>query len=176
MRSARRDARLDMAAVDDATAKALLVTYMPVAGAFANLYPYAEREELLAAGRLAIIEAFITHKSSRANERTWVRKVLYWRIGEAAKRRPWESQHECEDSETAPNGANPEEQFWRASVLSAVGSLSPRHQTIIDARMRGEKVQEIGDSLGISHQRVTQEEQRAFKLLRGMLEDKPEPE
>lgn len=163
-----------MAAVDDETAQRLLKAYMPIAGAFAGLYPNADRDELLAAGQIAIIEAYVKYRPDRGTkESTWVRRMLWWRIEEAAARQPWERGAESLDVDPqVVNGANPEQQFWKATAVRAVARLSPRHQMIVDGRMKGETYEEIGVQLGLSLQRVEQEAKKAFGLLRSMLEGK----
>ena len=162
----------DFGRIDNATAKRLFGRYMGSVSAVAALYPACERDDLLQLGRVAILEGYLSCKPELSSEGHWIRRVVYWRLTEAMNGSHW-LQSEVESLGTDPqilNGANPEEQFWRATALTAVGVLGPRHRAIVDGRMRGETMEEIGDTLGLSPQRVHVESKKAFRILRNTLE------
>ncbi len=163
-----------MRTVDDATAKDLLKRYGSFLGAMTKAYPGLERDEVLEIGRIAVLEAHLTHVPERSNESTWVRKVVGWRLQDAAAR-DWVARGEGlidPDAELGRlvNGANPEQQFWRATAVNTIAQLEPRHQMIVDGRMRGETWAEIASSIGISTAMCHREGQRAYNRLRSLLE------
>ena len=56
-------------------------------------------------------------------------------------------------------------------VRRALGTLKPREQAIIKARMEGKTLQEVGDTLGLTRERVRQIEAAAMPLMRQRLEE-----
>lgn len=174
MRNGHRDVRVDMHTVDAATAAVLLKRYGRMLGAMVKLYPGLERDEVLEIGRIAVIEAYLTHDAERSTERTWVRKVVGWRLGDAAAR-DWHTRGEgAIDPNIEPsqviNGGNPEHQFLRTTAVRAIARLEPRHQIIVSGRMRGETYAEISATIGIATSLCHREGQRAYELLRSILE------
>ncbi len=161
----------DLCDVDNATAKRLLKAYLPVVYALAPLFSALDAASLRAAGEDAILEAFITLDPERAQESTWVRRVIHWRLAEASQL-PWDHNIARFDSDPqAPNGIDPEEAFWRATCVSALGHLTTRQQMVVEGRMKGLTFEELGIQLGISHTVVHRESLRAFAALRDLLSD-----
>ena len=166
----RKKRDIDFARVDRVTAKRLLDTYMPIVGALVPIYPHVPKDDLLEAGRVAILEGFLRH-DHRSLERTWIRKFVHWRLAEAAT--PSEEDLDHEHLGTDPqllNGADPEEQFWRATAVSAIAQLTPRQQIIVTGKMQGETYAEIAETLGISTSRTALEGKQALHRLKGILE------
>jgi len=167
--------RADISKVDDATARKLIRQYLPAVRALAGLYPAWERDDLVAVGTVAILEGYVT-RTERSSEGRWIRKVIYWRLLEEIGERmrgPTDTVSLGVDPQLV-NGANPEEQFWRATALRAVATLSPRQQAIIDGQMRGETYAEIAETLGIGASRTHTEGKHAFEELRELLDEPAE--
>jgi RNA polymerase sigma factor (sigma-70 family) len=166
--------RLNLGSISSADAEQLLTQHMPLVRGVARLYPYADQDELQSAGRLAIMEATLTHDPAKGrNINGWVRQVVHWRLSEAAAA-TFDGGGIKESLGVDPpvlNGANPEEAFLRATAVRALSRLTPRHQIIVTGRMRGETYSEIGVTIGVSTSRTQAEGQRAYKLLRSILED-----
>ena len=161
----------NLAAVSDAEARRLLDSYMRIVWALAPLHPQLSDDELRAAGEDAILEAYLSLDGDRASEGTWVRRVIHWRLAEVS--RPIEAESLPADPQVA-NGLDPELALIQATAVHLVGRLSPRHQMVVDGRMRGETYEEIAEQIGVSFQRVHTEAKLAFRLLRCWLEDDDE--
>jgi RNA polymerase sigma factor (sigma-70 family) len=118
------------------------------------------------------MSAYHTHDAKRANLETWTRRQIHWYLAEAAR-----GQAPIADESFDPvapkllNGADPEEQFWRATATRAIGRLDPREATIITARMQGETYEEVAETLGVSVQRAHEVGRRALRQLRAVLEE-----
>jgi len=133
------------------------------------VFPTLDEHSLRAVGEDAILEAYVTLDTSRAKEGTWVRQVIWWRLGEACKP-PWDYDAERFDPDPqAPNGIDPEEAFWRATCIRALGHLTTRQQMVVEGRMKGLTFEELATQLGISHTIVHREAKRAFAALRDLL-------
>lgn len=179
-----RKKALSFERIDKALCERLLHDYMPIVGAVARLYPYIERDELLSAGRIAILEGYL-RRDKRSSERTWIRRYIHWRLQDLAtpnkeRRIDALSPHVGRDSlgedPQLLNGADPEEQFWRATALHAISNLTIRRQVIVAAKMQGETYQEVAETLGISTARAALEGKGAFEELRRILEEVPASE
>lgn len=159
-----------MSRIDDATAKRLIGQYGPLVRRIASDFPTFERDELVSAGRIGLMEAHLTHDPSRIPEKQWMAKVVKWRILGVVERAMQLSQMELLtglDPEPRTNGLHdPERAHLRSVALLAFGRLDPRERVILDARWRGETYDQIGRSLGISSQRAWQVATRALKELR----------
>lgn len=162
--------RRDLGSIDDATARRLLRAYLPIARALRPGFPRLDAATFRATAEDAILEAYLKLDQSQASESTWVRKVLFWRLSEAAKRTPGPAQSLGTDPALL-NGVDPEEAFWRTTVVHLLGHLSVRQQQIVDGRMRGETYEELGVQLGISHAMAHKEGKAAFRILRDLLTD-----
>lgn len=159
----------NLGAISDTEARRLLQEYLPIVRAVGPLYPHLSDAELQAAGEDAICEAYLSHRADRALERTWVRKVIHWRLAEAGT--PAQDLESLGSDPQILNGRDPELALLQATAVSLVARLSVRQQMVVDGRMRGETYEEIADQIGISPQRAHVEAKRAFSLLRSMLED-----
>lgn len=157
-----------LGAISEGDARRLLQDYLPIVYALAPLYPYLSTDELRAAGEDAILEAYLSHDPGRALERTWVRRVIHWRLAETPRLPEQES---LEVDPQIINGGDPELAMVQATAVTLISRLSIRHQNIVDGRMRGETYEEIAEQIGITAQRVHTEARKAFSLLRSMLED-----
>ncbi len=56
-----------------------------------------------------------------------------------------------------------------ATMLANVSILHPQQRAVIEARLKGKKLREIAEILGVSKQRVQQIEDRATRMLRCMM-------
>lgn len=162
---------IDLGGIDDPTAERLLAAYMPCVRAVARLYAKSERADLEAVGRAAILEAFLSLDREKASEGTWIRRVIHWRVTEAIQDLPEEALvGHAEVLDGHEIDRNPELGYERHLVLDAVKALSPRHATIILARLLdGDTFEQIADSLGISTQLTHVEYQRAIVELRKLV-------
>lgn len=181
-----RQRKLSFERIDKALCERLLREYMPIVGAVARLYPYIEKDELLSAGRVAILEGYL-RRDKRSSERAWIRRYIHWRLQDLAmphkelrtdalSPRVGRERESLGEDPQLLNGADPEEQFWRATALSAISRLTIRRQVIVAAKMQGETYEEIGETLGISTQRTALEGRWAFEELRRILDEAPTSE
>lgn len=162
--------RRNLGSVNNETAQRLLRDYMPIVYGLSPLFPRLDPATLRATGEDAILEAHLSFDSDRASQATWTRRVVYWRLSAAAKRTPKPTQSLDVDPEIG-NGANPEDALLQATVVHLLSHLSIRQQQVVDGRMRGETYAELGSQLGISGAQAHREGQRAFEILRDLLED-----
>ncbi len=160
---ARRAARRDLGSVSDADAACWIAEARPATEAEIRRLAWlcnaaVDEEDLRAVAHVAILEAHLSYRPGRCSLRTWVGKLIRWRLTEAvqAEQRPEEPLEQ-----PVVNGRSPEEiveATERAGWLqSAIGKLGPRHRTIVAARLRGEVTRHTGMTLGISGGRVRQE-------------------
>lgn len=179
-----RKRELSFERIDRALCERLLREYMPIVGAVARLYPYIEKDELLQTGRLAILEGYL-RRDKRSSERAWIRKVIHWKLKELVAPHkeqrvdalaPHVGRESLGEDPQLLNGADPEEQFWRATALRAISGLTIRRQVIVAAKMQGETYQEVAETLGISTARAALEGKGAFEELRRILEEAPSSE
>jgi DNA-directed RNA polymerase specialized sigma subunit len=162
----------DLGRIDGPTAARLIALYLPIVRAVLRLYPQSTWDDLEAVGRVAILEGHLSHDPTKgANEATWVRKVIHWRLSADAIVQPVD----CTLTGRAePLGGheldhNPELGYLKHQVLEALRELSPRHQTVVLARIEGETFDAIGQSLGISDQRAHTEYVAAVAHLRRLV-------
>lgn len=162
--------KIDFSAVDNATASRLLREYAHDINALAGQYNWlnvADKDDLREAASLAVLEGHLTF-NGHGTARGWILRVIRWRLREA-----FAATHHAETLVENPektNGADPEQQFWRATAVRALGHLSLRHRCIVDGRMRGETFEEIGQSIGLSGALVHRESAKAFAILRSVLD------
>lgn len=167
-----RRKRLDLGSIDDATARRLFERYLRIAKSLAPLYPGVEREELLSAARIAILEAHLSFREGAGcNQDTWTRRHIYWRLSEAAKELRAVGSASLGTDPQVLNGASPEQQFWQTTALRAVGRLSPRRQVLISAWIQGETYAEAGATIGVSGPLAHRETHAALEELREILEN-----
>jgi DNA-directed RNA polymerase specialized sigma24 family protein len=134
-----------------------------------RLYPRLDAATVRGVGEDAMLEAFLSHDVRQATERTWVKKLVLWRLAEAAGRQPGPAVSFGTDPPIL-NGVDPEAAFLRATAVRALSHLSIRQQQIVDGRMRGETFLEIGQQLGISDTLAHREAKAAFRILRDLLQ------
>jgi RNA polymerase sigma factor (sigma-70 family) len=162
--------RINFSAVDEVTARNLLRDYAQDLRALVGQYSWlnvADQADLRSAGQLAVLEGHLSFNGN-GTARGWILTVVRWRLREA-----FAATHHPEILAANPermNGADPEQQFWRATAVRAIGRLSPRHRVIVDGRMRGETFEEIGASIGLSTSAVHRESEKAFSILRAVLD------
>lgn len=164
--------KVDFSAVDNALAKRLLRQYARDIRATLRQYgglSLADRSDLEAVAAIAVLEGHITFRDDgNQTVRTWISRTIRWRVQTAyTTLRPRET---LVPHPEKANGADPEQQFWRATAVKALGHLSLRHRVIVDGRMRGETFEEIGDSIGLSGSLVHRESTKAFAILRSVLD------
>ena len=169
----RRDA--DLSALDAARTAELLdrfavtieaaVRQFRDGGARVSLEP----DDLRQLARLAVLEAALSHRPSRAALGTWVRRNVRWRLLEAleAEARPEEP---LEAPEAVLNGENPEELVERLQLVgwirAEIDQLDVRQRTILACRLGGETYTAIGATLGIGRTQTWRDTSSAFAVLR----------
>lgn len=165
--------RLALGRIDNVTAKRLLEQYMPIVRALRVLYKHTDAADYRAVSEDAILEGYLTYEPGTAGEATWVRQVIHWRLAElgvqAARARAAHGEYLGVDPQVV-NGADPEQQFWRATAVRAISRLTLRQQNVVDGLMRSEPYAEISEQLGICRSLAHAEGQRALDKLRKILE------
>lgn len=156
-------ASLDFGRISAATAKRLLDQYRPLVRAVVRLHPASARDDLLAVGDVAILEGFLKWQPEKASEGTWIRRIVHWRISGACE---FSTVTEQFDEELFSDAHDTEREVLQGLALRAINGLSPRHQSIIQARLANETFVEISESLGLSKSTTHDEYLEALKLLR----------
>lgn len=169
---ARKAVRVDMSSIPPATAVRLLAEYEPLVRRIASTFPTLEAEELHAVGRVAVMEAWVTHNPQRIPLRAWIRQVIRWRIVDRADGEL--SRLDQATLELAPepdtNGRHdPERLFMLDQIIELLVYLPPRQAMIIDARLRRETFAEVATSLGLSQSTCHAEYLNALAQLRKWL-------
>ena len=159
--------------VEAKVAADLMRRFRPIVRAITNaLYTrVADQAALVSAGDEAIVFAYLTHDPLKANLATWVRKQIHWHLASASVQAYIADESFDPVDPQLLNGADPEEQFWRATATHAVGRLGPREATILMARMQGETYAEVAETISISRQHAQRDGARALKRLREILEE-----
>jgi len=166
-----RGRRVDLGGVDAATAERLLRRYGGVVRGCVRDRAGAgsDREDLIAVGRLAVLEAYVTHRAERALEATWVRKIVRWRVTEESLEQA-SGREDLLGFVDSPAGDqyDPEAHHLRQLLREAVerGQLGIREQMVVDGRLRDETFVRIGQVLGISSTRAHQVYKVAVTKLR----------
>lgn len=158
-----------MSSVSEASARELIGRYEPMVRRMAGRFRFADHDELQAVGVIGIIEASISYRERHGVPlKQWTALVVRQRmvgVMQRAQRVTVFEQHSQVDYPT--NGRHdPERSHLKAELMNAVAQLSPRHQAVISGRIRGQTFAQIGEQLGISTQRVQQEEKAAVLRLR----------
>lgn len=167
---ARQDVRVDMSSVSAAEARRLFEQYDGLVHVIASSFPAIEHDELIAAGRIGVMEAAATRDPKRLPERPWVTQVVRWRMLAVAARTRELADREAPISDIATNGVHdPERAYQREALIGALARLDPRERVIIDSLLRGYTYEEISGQLGISRARVGQVAQRARVRLRELV-------
>lgn len=131
-----------------------------------------EVDDLRSIAAMAVLEAHLTYaQGASASPKTWTRRVLRWRLDEAARRseRP---ETPTADMDAVLNGRSPERAMLTAERMiwlqSAVSTLPPRRAAIVVATLHGEKPGEIAETLGIKSASLQVEKTRTVKCLANM--------
>ena len=166
--------RHDLGTISSARAAELLSEFCPVIEGELKRYSGVELQglgydDLRSVAQIAVLEASLSFEDGRVLLRTWVGRVVRWRLAETA--RTAQPDVELTDRpEDFLNGANPYEVMEHIEtvmwVRQAVGALGPRRRTIVVSSMGGETLRQIGPTLGISKSRVGQEREKAYETLR----------
>jgi RNA polymerase sigma factor (sigma-70 family) len=169
-----------MSGIDERTAVRLIAEYDRLVHLIASDFPTFDRDDLVAAGRIGLMEAHLTHDPTRSPQKQWVAKVVRWRIIGVVDREIAQSQTELltglDDPEPMTNGQHdPERAHLKSVALRAFGRLAPREQVILDARFRGYTYEEIGASLGISRSLTHQVAKKALGELRAWANGQTRP-
>lgn len=179
MMDAHRAARLDLGGIGAELARRILAECAPAVDAEVRRLTPALRhthgidaDDLRSLGQIAVLEAYLTHQEGRGRTlRSWAGQVVRWRLSEAIE----SSQAECVsdpevDSDTAGPAEDPAESYdsiervvWLEQTL---GTLPPRHRTLIAQQLRGEAQRHLGATLGLGRTRVSKETQNAVAALR----------
>ncbi len=109
-------------------------------------------EDLAAIGRLAVLEAAVTHVEGRGRSlRSWARQMARWRIQEAARRAepavvPPEVLHEA-----PPESADPDR---LADLRRKLAALPARSRYAVTRTLEGASVSTIATELGVTRPTV----------------------
>ena len=161
-----------MASIRPETAERLLREYDPLVARIASTFPTLEAEELHAIGRVAVMEAWVTHNPKRIPLRAWITKVVRWRIVARADGELSRLDHatlELVPERTTNGRHDPERLFMLDQIIDLVVYLPPRQAMIIDARLRRETFEEVATSLGLSKSTCHAEYLNAVAQLRDWL-------
>jgi len=171
-RDVARDAvRVDLSLLGPDRSRALLDRYQKLVERIARQSRLSdtEPEDLVSIGRVAVLEAAITHDAKRIPEARWVRKVVRWRIQAEAVRLHERESVEVTGTDPDPqsNGVyNQEAGVMLLRAIRAMVVLSPREHAVVDLMIRGCTFEETGRQLGITRQRVHQNYTRALEKMR----------
>lgn len=168
-----RVARVDLSHLTDREAREVLDEYAPIVHREAARVAWVpmsglDVDDLKAIGRLAVLEAHETYRTDRGcSIKTWVQRIVRQRIRESAQR---ESRAvEPPRRETTTTGS-PEERYLAReacrTIEARITTLSPRQQTILACRLRGETYASIAASLGVDTSLVHRQHHAALALLR----------
>lgn len=161
-----------MGSIPAKTAERLLVEYDPLVARIAAGFPTLEGEELRAIGRVAVMEAWVTHNPKRIPLRAWITQVIRWRIIASADgelSRIDRVTFELVPDRTTNGRHDPERLFMLDQVIELLVYLPPRQAMIIDARLRRETFDEVAVSLNLSKSTCHAEYLNALAELRKWL-------
>lgn len=161
----------DVAKISNVRAKELLDKYLSAGYRLRALYSALDDHEFRATVEDAVLEAALTHDAARSTEGTWVRKVLAWRLDEAAMAAAEARAGDQLGEVAAP--VDPEHALLQAVALQAVEQLSPRFQAVIAARLEGDTYDELGEALSLSRPHAFRQAKKALAVLRSHLEGSP---
>jgi DNA-directed RNA polymerase specialized sigma subunit len=151
---------LDFGQLDAATAKRLLAEYGPVVHAMCRLYPSHLRDDLSAVGRVAVLEAYLSHEPSRSAQATWVRRLVRWRLAAEARAQGPASLPLTQEPAAAVN--EPAE----TTTLPAFLALSPLQREIVLCRLNtSETFEQLAARLHTSRQRICRQYHAALQQL-----------
>jgi RNA polymerase sigma factor (sigma-70 family) len=130
-------------------------------------------DDLRQVGQIAVLEALQSFHTGAASKRTWVSRVVRWRLLEAAKALNGAPAGTFvpEQGEEAPT-TDPEvdAQVLRRERLAwlehEIGRLTPRERTAVGCFLAGESQTEVARSLGISLSTLNAQLHEALRKLR----------
>lgn len=153
----------DFGQLDEATAKRLLAEYTPVVKAMCRLYPHHVRDDFVALGQVAVLEAVVSHDPSRSAQATWIRWLVRRRLRAELAR---------ENAQAAPIVPLDDSAELSTAPEVDLGSLTGQQQTIVRAHHNGEPLAAIAERLGVRRQHVHRQYQRGLKKLRQTVEER----
>lgn len=172
-----RAVRVDLRGISNRTAKELLATY----GSVIDHEARQRVGRLLASGfgsdladlrqvaSIAVLEAALTYAGRTCSPRTWTVKVVRWRLNEHVQAAFPAGEERLALPELVANDGDQEAQVLRGEQLAwlegALGRLPPRLGMVLTARLTGETQGEIGMTLGVTTERVRQNELAAREKL-----------
>lgn len=168
--------RGDLGALDAETARHVLHTHGALVWfVIHRMRPpgHCEREELAHLGRVALLQAWVTHDPTQSQFSTWavhiIRQALYDFF--AQRVRPWDAVGD-EPLTDAPDDAPPLDDALEAEAARqwlrrklANGLLTDRERVVMHARLEGAGLADIGARLGVSRERVRQIEREVVVKL-----------
>ncbi len=171
--------RGDLGVLDEATARDVLSAHGPLVWFVIHrlrLPASCDRDELAHLGRVALLQAWVTHDPAQSQFSTWavriIRQALYDFFAQSVQ--PWDHVGEDEAvTDTADGDALPlDDAFgeeaarrWLRQKL-ANGLLDERERLVMRARLEDEGLAAIGERLGVSRERVRQIELAVVAKLR----------
>lgn len=190
---AKRELRVSLAEVDNATAHKLIEHHRPIVNTIVHRYASSAqqafhvllREDLVTIGETAVLEAYVRYRDGDPSKdnagggfATWARRVVGWRVSEAVQRALTQEPHVNNRADSA-NGVlrahrasnpRPDTVAYRRQLMAwlrrRLRRLSPRQRIIISAVLKGESQAAVARSLGLSPGRVNQEYFHALEQLR----------
>jgi len=183
----KRWVRADMSTVSNADAKKHLDEFCEIVRAEAAWGHPNEREDLVAIGNIAVIEAIISwdmqRDGKRCSRKRWVRQVVRWRLREYMTRsaervantlhleelgggtgKDWEDLLPDEHA-PCPETSVVEQGSFR-KVLGHLTRLPQHDQMLLDGELRGESIATVAKTLGITKQRASVVRVRAMSRLK----------
>jgi DNA-directed RNA polymerase specialized sigma subunit len=151
---------VDFGQLDETTAKQLIASYMPVVRALARMYPTHTRDDLVAVGRVAILEGYLSHEPDRSAQAWWIGRVVRWRLNAQAQR------------EQRSNAGELHEEQLPAPPMQAVPShldlsaLSANQRVVIQGRLADHTFRQIARNTGWSLRSVFRLYESACEKLR----------
>lgn len=191
---ARRDLRVELSAVDDATARALLTRHGPMVRgvvlrhmrAAQRTFHLLDQDTLVSIGQAALLEAHVRYREGDLSRETvdgagfrcWARRVVGWRVS-AAVQRHLEAEPPRTMRADSHNGAlrtkegsaiHPDEQAYHHELgrwlKRCLGRLELRERMIVALLLRGESKADVARSIGLSESRVGRLYERALGKMR----------
>lgn len=193
-RNTRRDLRVELADVDNETARELLDRYTGMvvqvvrmnAPAARRAFHLIDADSLVAIGQAAVLEAHVTYREGDLSKervtdsgfRVWARRVVGWRVAESVRRQldiePAGSLRADSSNGVlrtqAAASVSPDLQTYHHEMgrwlKQCLARLPLRERLVVALLMRGETKAEVARSLGLSPSRVGQVYFQALTKLR----------
>lgn len=165
-------------------------------GLIERLFPFAERkiqaflagkglhahldsygQEITSWALFAVWRALATWEPQKASLAHWLslysfgfagRLLSKIRLDTVSLFEPVQEGEEATLLDTLPSlGPGPEEVLFRRVLQEALATLPERHRDVLKRRLQGQTLEEIGQELGLSRERVRQLETLAIRKLKG---------